>query len=225
VGSGEAMNEVPAGMSWPGTAEQLERTEEALTIIVRLLDGETVDHEGRFFRTRGARLYDRPARRPPVFVSAFHEQVAEVAGRLADGVWTLADPLEAPKIIAAYRRGAEQAGRDPGEIILQSLASVAASDEAALEGSREWKPSRVDELYTADIHEPADNQSRGDEVSDGQFTRANLVSSDPETHVHKLQLLGELGATAVVVMNASGADPDGMIGLYGSSVLPRLRGD
>jgi coenzyme F420-dependent glucose-6-phosphate dehydrogenase len=55
VGSGEAMNEVPAGMRWPRPAEQLARTEEALSIITRLLDGETVDHEGRFFSTRGAR--------------------------------------------------------------------------------------------------------------------------------------------------------------------------
>src|SRR5579859_1066298 len=37
VGSGEALNEVPAGMHWPSVREQLERTEEALTIITRLL--------------------------------------------------------------------------------------------------------------------------------------------------------------------------------------------
>ena len=59
------MNEVPAGMAWPDTAEQLQRTAEALEIIVRLLDGETVDFRGVYFTTRGARLYDRPARRPP----------------------------------------------------------------------------------------------------------------------------------------------------------------
>src|SRR5436305_2052262 len=41
VGSGEAMNEVPAGMDWPAPAEQLERTEEALIIITRLLRGES----------------------------------------------------------------------------------------------------------------------------------------------------------------------------------------
>src|SRR5438477_669153 len=55
VGSGEAMNEVPAGMLWPSVGEQLERTEEALTIIKRLLDRETVDFEGRHFRANAAR--------------------------------------------------------------------------------------------------------------------------------------------------------------------------
>ncbi len=225
VGSSEAMNEVPAGMDWPGTGEQLARTEEALTIITRLLDGETVTFEGEYFRTRGARLYLTPERRPPVFMSAFHEQIAEVAGRLADGVWTLASPTTAPSVIAAYRRGAEEAGREPGEVILQSLASVDESDDAALEASREWKPSLADELYTDDIHEPADIEEHGGDVSDRTFTTSNLVSADPDAHVRKLRLIGELGATAVVVVNASGRVPEDMIRLYGQHVLPELRSD
>src|SRR5436305_11640721 len=56
VGSGEAMNEVPAGMDWPSPAEQLARTEEALAIITRLFGGETVDFEGRYFKAKRAVL-------------------------------------------------------------------------------------------------------------------------------------------------------------------------
>ena len=223
VGSSEAMNEVPAGMDWPGTGEQLARTEEALTIITRLLDGETVDVDGEFFRARGARLYLRPERRPPVFMSAFHEGAAEVAGRLADGVWTLADPTGAPPVIAAYRRGAEEAGRPPGEVILQSLASVDETDEAALEASREWKATLPGELYTDDIHDPADVERRADDVSDRTFTTANLVSADPAAHARKLRLMGQLGASAIVIVNASGRVPERMIEMYGRDVLPQLR--
>src|SRR5215217_2554677 len=57
VGSSEAMNEVPAGADWGSPADQLRRTEEALTIVTRLLDGETVDFAGEYFRARRARLY------------------------------------------------------------------------------------------------------------------------------------------------------------------------
>ena len=70
VGSGEAMNEVPAGLDWPSPAEQLTRTEEALEIITGMLDGETVTREGRYFRASRARLYDLPERRVPVYISA-----------------------------------------------------------------------------------------------------------------------------------------------------------
>ncbi len=220
MGSSEAMDEVPAGMAWPDTAEQLQRTAEALEIIVRLLDGETLDFQGVYFTTRGARLYDRPPRRPPVIVSAFHEQIAEVSGQLADGVWTLGSPTTAPAVIAAYRRGAEKAGREAGEIWLQALAATGEDDDAALRGSREWKPALVPELYTDDIHATDAIQVRGEDVPDGRFTRANLVSADPDAHVAKLRLLGGLGATGVVVVNASGNDPEGLIRLYGGRGAP-----
>jgi hypothetical protein len=35
--------------------------------------------------------------------------------------------------------------------------------------------------------------------------------------------MGELGATAIVLVNASGRVPEAMIRLYGESVLPELR--
>jgi len=119
------------------TRRAARRTTEALEIVVRLLDGETVTFTGDYFRTRDARLYVKPERRPPVYMSAFNEGAAEVAGRFTDGLWTLGDPRQAPAVIQAYRRGAEEVGREPGEIILQTLASWADTDDAALESARE----------------------------------------------------------------------------------------
>jgi coenzyme F420-dependent glucose-6-phosphate dehydrogenase len=223
VGSSEAMNEIPAGMEWPSVAEQQERTEEALTIITRLLGGETVDFEGRHFRTKSARLYLDLDRRPPVYMSAFGPEAAQIAGRLADGVWTLADPKQAPSVIAAYRRAVEGAGREPGEIILQGMASWAPDDDAALEGAREWKGTLVDEHYTDPIFEPAEIGSNGSKVSDMQFQAMGLISSDPAQHVRKIKAMQQLGATAIVIMNISGRDPLGMLRTYGQEVLPKLR--
>jgi coenzyme F420-dependent glucose-6-phosphate dehydrogenase len=226
VGSGEAMNEVPAGMTWPSTEEQLARTEEALTIIVRLLDGETVDFGGEFFETNGAVLYSRPARRPPVYLSAFHERAAHLAGRLADGVWTLGDPMRATTVIDAYRRGCEDAGREPGEIILQTVFSVAPTDDAAVEQAREWKGTLVDEHYTDPVVDPAEIYRRGEEeVDDANFTKQVIASSNPETHVKRIKALEKLGATTVVAMNVSGNDPHAALRVYGDQVLPALRND
>ena len=224
VGSSEAMNEIPAGLvDWPSPAEQLQRTEEALTIVTRLLDGETVDFSGDFFTARRARLYVKNARRPPVYLSAFNEGAAELAGRLADGVWTLGDPKQAPGVIEAYRAGCEQAGREPGEIVLQTLVAWAETDEVALNGSREWKGTMVDEHYTDAIADPVEIGRNGEQIPDEEFVAMSIVSSDPDTHVQKLQQLEQLGATAVCVMNCSGADPLGTIRTYGERVLPALR--
>jgi coenzyme F420-dependent glucose-6-phosphate dehydrogenase len=223
VGSGEAMNEVPAGFEWPSIGEQLERTEEALSIITRLLDGETVSHDGKHFRTRDARLYTLPERRPPVYMSAFGAQAAEIAGRYADGVWSLADPRTVPGVIAAYRRSCEDAGREPGEIILQAPIAWAQDDDAALESAREWKATLVDEHYTNPIADPAAIQANGREVSDTAFKAGAIIGSDPESHVHKIKAIRAMGATAIVLMNVSAADPRGALRLYGEHVLPKLR--
>lgn len=223
VGSGEAMNEVPAGMDWPDPAEQLSRTAEALQIITRLLDGETVTVDGEHFRARDARLFLDLDRRPPVYMSAFGPQAAEIAGRYADGVWTLADPRQAPAVIAAYRRGCEEAGREPGGIILQGMVSWAEDDGAALDGAREWKPTLVDANYAEDIHRAQDVGATAADVSDTTFTTMGLISADPDSHVRKIKALRQLGPTAIVLMNISGADPHGTLRTYGEHVLPELR--
>jgi len=224
VGSGEAMNEVPAGLGWPPPAEQLARTEEALTIITQMLAGQTVTYEGTYFRASQARLYDLPERRVPVYMSAFGPQAAAIAGRLADGVWTLAHPVKAPKVIAAYRKAAEEAGREPGEIILQGIAAVADTDDLALESAREWKGTLVDANYAEDVADPARIGELGEEnVSDRKYKTMAMLGPDPRTHLRQLKAMQGMGATAVVVMNVSGADPLAMVRLYGEHVLPELR--
>jgi coenzyme F420-dependent glucose-6-phosphate dehydrogenase len=51
-----------------------------------------------------------------------------------------------------------------------------------------------------------------------------ILSADPQTHVRRIKAMQAMGATAVVVMNISGADPLGTVRLYGDHVLPALRG-
>lgn len=107
---------------------------------------------------------------------------------------------------------------------MQGLAAWAEDDDDALEGSREWKATLVDDHYTADVHDPAEVQAKGREVSDTQFRALGLLSSDPKSHVRKIKALQQLGATTIVLMNVSGADPHGTIRTYGEHVLPGLRG-
>jgi coenzyme F420-dependent glucose-6-phosphate dehydrogenase len=224
VGSSEAMNEIPAGLEWPSIAEQQERMSEQLEIVTRLLRGETVDFTGKFFKTRAARLYTLPDRPVPVYVSAFGEDAARIAARYGDGLWTLADPMQAPKVIGAYRTERDRLGKEPGEIILQALFSWAEDDNTAFESAREWKATLPGELYTDPIFEPAEIKAKGDDVSDKEFKAGSIIGSDPASHVRKIKAIGELGATAIFLMNCSGADPLGALRVYGAEVLPELRG-
>jgi coenzyme F420-dependent glucose-6-phosphate dehydrogenase len=224
IGSGESLNESPIGMDWPSVREQVDRMEEALEIMHRLFDGQTVDG-GRFYRTKDAKLHTRAERRPPFYVSAFGKRAAGVAARLGDGLWTLADPEAAPPIIEAYRAACSDAGREPGEILLHAGFSWASTDEQAFEGSKVWKAAFPDEFYVEDWHSPVKMQEHAREnVTDDEFREGFLIGSDIDAMTDKVREIEKLGATIVVLMNISGADPHGAIATYGDQVLPALRG-
>jgi len=222
-GSGESLNESPLGAEWPSPAGQVERMREALEIIGALFDGRRLDHEGEHFKTVGAYLHTRSERRPPIYVSAFGPKAAKVAGELGDGLWTLADPEMAPEVIEAYRSAASDAGREPGEIVVQVQFSWAEDDDAAFEGARVWKGSQPDEFYTGDWHDPAEMYAHGEEkLSDDELREAIIVSADGDVHRERIREVEKLGATQVALMNVSGADPHAAIDFYRESVLPRM---
>jgi coenzyme F420-dependent glucose-6-phosphate dehydrogenase len=225
LGSGESLNESPFGMDWPRPAEQLGRLEEALELIDRLFDGQRVDQHGRYFSTKDAYLHTRPERRPPIYVSAFYPEAARLAGRLGDGLWSLADPEKVPDLIDAYRGGADDAGREPGEILLQTGFSWAESDEQALEGARVWKGAGPPEYYVDDWHDPARMYEHAEQtIDDEQFRELQIISADPSEHAERIRAIEQLGATTVVLMNISGADPLAAIATYARHVLPAVRG-
>ncbi len=182
IGSGEALNEVPVGDDWPSTGDQIARMDEALGFIRRLWDGETITEQGRFYRLKDTKLHTLADRRPPIWVSAFGPQAAEVAGRHGDGLWTLPDPESTPAVVDAYREARAKAGREgDGEIVFQALVSYAASDEEALEAARKWKGAQPPDHYKADWHKPRDMYEHGEqEVDDEQFAQNIIAASEPE---------------------------------------------
>jgi coenzyme F420-dependent glucose-6-phosphate dehydrogenase len=225
IGSGESLNESPLGADWPSPAEQVERMDEALGIINALFAGERIDHDGKHFRTKGAVLHTNPERRPPIYVSAFGPRAAAVAARHGDGLWTLADPEMAPGVIDAYRSACDDAGRGPGEVVLQIQFSWAQDDDAALEGARVWKGAQPGEFFTDDWHHPEKMYEHGErQISDDDLREALIISSDVGHHIERIREAEELGATTIALMNVSGADPHGAIDFYGEHVLPALSG-
>jgi len=82
----------------------------------------------------------------------------------------------------------------------------------------------VDAHYTEPVWEAGDIGQAGREVSDTAFKAQGILSADPSTHVKRIKAIKQLGATAIVLMNVSGADPLGTLRVYGEQVLPELRG-
>jgi coenzyme F420-dependent glucose-6-phosphate dehydrogenase len=225
IGSGEALNEVPVGDEWPSPADQIARMDEALGYIDRLWKGETITEEGRFFRLRDCKLHTLADRRPPIWISAFGPQAAEVAGRWGDGLWTLPDPESTPEVVEAYREARRRARREgDGEIVFQAMVSWASTDDEAIEAARKWKGAQPSDHYTADWHVPREMYEHGEaEVSDEEFAASLIAGSDPEQLQDGLRELEQLGPTVIVLQNNSAADPHGAIEVLGRDVLPALR--
>jgi coenzyme F420-dependent glucose-6-phosphate dehydrogenase len=226
AGSGEALNEVPLGMDWPSVSDQQERLEQALDAITRLWDGETVTVDAGWFRLKEAKLYSRAKRRPPLYISAFGAHAVEIAAKYGDGLWTLGDPEQAPEIIDAWREQRSKLGRDTGEIILQSGFHLGPDEQQAIASTKKWKPTQLPEVYTDDIHDPAEMVRMADEqMSDEEFAKEGfLVGDDAAEHVERLRELLELKPTVICLQGIGDADPLGSIRRYGDEVLPALRG-
>ncbi len=82
VGTGEALNEHVHGDRWPPADVRLEMLEEAVEVMRRLWEGDTVDHHGRYYTVENARLYDVPDQPPPLVLSGFGPAAVELAARI-----------------------------------------------------------------------------------------------------------------------------------------------
>lgn len=87
VGAGYYEREHAAyGLDFGSSArERLDRMEEALIIMRRLLAGEVIDHEGRFYRMQNASVAPTPAHgHMPILVGGASPRVLRIAATLAD---------------------------------------------------------------------------------------------------------------------------------------------
>lgn len=107
VGTGEALNEHILGDRWPPPEVRVDMLREAVEVMRGLWSGETVDHDGRFYRVENARIFDPPSTPVPVVVSGFGSTAVDLAAEIGDGYWGHAPD---PEIVARYE---EQGGRGP----------------------------------------------------------------------------------------------------------------
>lgn len=227
VGTGEAMNEVPAtGIAWPPFAERFGRLREAVELMRRLWSEDHVTHEGTYFRTQGATLYDRPPGGVPLYVAASGERAAEFAGRVGDGfICTSGKGMELYRdtLLPAVARGAAAAGRDgaPIEKMIEMKVSFDIDARRALDDCLEWAALALPAEDKAGVHDPREMEKRAQTVARDAHRRF-IVSSDPEEHVAKVMEYVDLGFTHLV-FHAPGPDQERFLRLYAEHILPRLR--
>jgi probable F420-dependent oxidoreductase len=118
-----------------GKPVRLAQLREAIGVIRALANGEEAEYKGTTLR-----LPWNPDSRLPIWVAAYGPKALALAGEVGDGfILQLADPDITAWSIAAVRRAAEAAGRDPDAITICVAAPAYVTDgsDAGLDHARE----------------------------------------------------------------------------------------
>jgi F420-dependent oxidoreductase-like protein len=172
LGLGGAWNEVEHeafGLDFgSGFGERLDRLDEAVGLIRRLLDGETVTHDGRFYTMRDAVCEPRPvqARLPILIGGSGPTKTLRTTARYAD-LWNGYGPPERIKAVSAtLRERCDEIGRpfdaiertvtthivirdEPAEALRVLNAALAPYDSSAEDSEDTWlgPPERIAERW------------------------------------------------------------------------------
>ncbi len=228
VGTGESMNEVPVlDIEWPDTKERFARLKEAVELIGRLWREDFVSHEGLYYRTRNATIYDRPPEPVPIYIAASGPAAARLAGRVADGfICTSGKGMElyAETLLPAVAEGAAKAGRSLADLDLtiEMKVSFDTDRRRALEDTRIWAALALPGEVKMGVEDPREMERLAAELPLEKAASRWLVSDDPDEHVEQIRPYVELGFRHLV-FHAPGDDQRRFLRLYGDLVLPRLR--
>ena len=195
LGAGSLPQEF-AAFGYPAD-HRVDRFEEALTIICRLLRDGRVDFAGRYYQARDCELRPRGPRPggPPIMVGARSPRMDRLAARSAD-VWNAAWPNRAEALaprITAIAVACEEVERDPAT--LERTVGVMV-DLPGLGPSRDW-------LWAKLVREPLEP-----------------LTGTPEEIAAELRAYADLGVTRAQVW----LDPPGLAGVEAFAPVLELLG-
>ncbi len=217
LGTGEASNEHITGQGWPRKDVRNARLRECVEVIRALFAGEEVSHDGLVTVDR-ARLWTRPEAPPQLIGAAVSVQTARWVAGWADGLVTIAQPLDKLRaMIEAYR---DAGGR--GGLAVQVHLSYAADEDTALRIAHEqWRTNVFSPPLCWDVDSAETFDLAAVHVPPEAMRDAVLISADPARHVAWLRELAELGFDEIYLHHV-GQEQQEFIDVFGSQVLPQL---
>ncbi len=227
VGTGEALNEYAATGQWPGYNDRRTQLQEAIELIRALMTGEKVTHKGAYYETRKAKLYTRPNKPVPIYISSMVPNSATFAGKHGDGLITVGgeEPETYKGIFKNFAAGAKEARKTASRMpkMIELAADYADDEEKAIEIRKAyWAGTAVPALFTEKIYTPEMSEQNGKVVGSDTIRKSACISADPDEHVRHAQRYIDLGFDHLI-FHSAGPDQQKFIEFYGRDVLPRLR--
>jgi coenzyme F420-dependent glucose-6-phosphate dehydrogenase len=227
VGSGESLNEVPLGLTWPDGKERFARLKEAVTLIKQLWTEDRVNFDGAFYQTANATIYDKPDQPVPIYIGASGPAATRLAGRIADGFITTSGKgreLYTDTLLPAVREGAEKADRkiDDIDLLIEVKVSFDRDAEKARNDTHYWGALALTPDEKSGIEDPIEMQRRADALPVERTASRWICSADPDEHCEKITEYLDMGFKHLV-FHAPGPDQERFLRTYSEEILPRLR--
>jgi coenzyme F420-dependent glucose-6-phosphate dehydrogenase len=228
LGTGESLNEVPAtGIAWPDQKERTARFKEAVALIQRLWREERVTHQGQFYKTDKATIYDRPETPVPIYIAGAGPFMAKFAGENAAGFictsgkkWDLYTDTLLPNVDA----GLDKAGKPKDGIdrLIEMKVSFDTDSTRALNDTRFWGALALKPEEKMSVEDPLEMERLADALPIERAASRWIVSSDPHEIVERVRPYVDLGFSHLV-FHAPGPDQARFLKLFSERVMPLLR--
>ncbi|HEX5892440.1 MAG TPA: TIGR03557 family F420-dependent LLM class oxidoreductase [Nitrososphaeraceae archaeon] len=226
VGRGEALNEVPAGNTWPSNLERFQRLKEAIHLIKKLWTEEWVNFRGQYYWVKDSNLYTRPQRPIPLYIAGLKPQSAQLAGEEGDGFITNELDVESikNKLLPAVKEGTRRSGKDYDSLekILFIPASYDEDLQKALQSIRFWRGAMIKAFFEVDVHDPRIIEENAQVIGDDTLQEMLLVISNAEEGIKKLKKYTDLGFNEIVLTNSS-PNREKLINLIAEKVAPEFK--
>ncbi len=225
VGRGEALNEGPAGNTWPSNLERFQRLKEAIHLIKKLWTEEWVSFTGQYYWVKDSNLYTRPQRPIPLYIAGLKPQSAQLAGEEGDGFITNELDVESikSKLLPAVKEGTRRSGKDYDsfEKILFIPASYDEDLQKALQSIRFWRGAMIKAFFEVDVHDPRIIEENAQVIGDDTLQEMLLVISNAEEGIKKLKKYTDLGFNEIVLTNSS-PNREKLINLIAEKIAPEF---
>lgn len=120
---------------WSGLPFELpyRRVRDVNRIVRQALRGEKVVADLETVHANGFKLSRQLAPPPPTYIAALRERMLELAGAESEGaIINWLGPNDVPQVVAAARKGAERAGKDPTQVEIIARIFVCMVEDDAL---------------------------------------------------------------------------------------------
>jgi coenzyme F420-dependent glucose-6-phosphate dehydrogenase len=214
VGSGENLNEHILGDHWPPAPVRQDMLAEAVAVIRQLWEGGYQSFDGQFFTVENARIYTLPQELPSIVMAAAGPSAAELAGQVADGMWSVAPDAE---LVSTYKQ-AGGTGPRYGQV---KMCWAADQDEAKKTVSEWWPNAGIGGELSQELPLPRHFQQAAALVTADDLVEKVRMGPDPEQYVEQVKAFVDAGFTHVY-LHQIGPDQEGFFDFFRRELAPRL---